>query len=166
MRFDRNIITEADAAQVRPSGMGTPRILEFKGPSAPEFMPSAVPVPSADDYLTKLLKYLPLEVLGVYLFLTTLIKQNVDGASALATWLLWLLVFTVIVTCLYDYYVLHVKRVVQIMMSGVGIVIYVLASGDWFATTSWYHPWYGTAALPLYGLMIQFIKLGPLPDNN
>lgn len=165
MKLDRNIITEADAVQLR--SRAAPRAIEkIEGLSTLSVGPATVPVPSADDYLTKLLKYLPLEVLGVYLFLTTLIKQNVDGASGLATWLLYLLVFTVIVTCLYDYYVLHVKRAVQIMMSGVGIVIYVLASGDWFATTSWYHPWYGTAALPIYGLMIQFIKLGPLPDNS
>ncbi len=160
MRFDRNIITEADATRLRASAV--PRTMKnIEGLSAP-----TVSVPSADDYLTKLLKYLPLEVLGAYLFLTTLIKQNVVGTSTLAAWLLSLLVFTVIVTCLYDYYVLHIKRAIQIMMSGVGIVIYVFASGDWFATTSWYHPWYGTAVLPIYGLMIQFIKLEPLPDNS
>ena len=165
MRFDRNIITEADAARRRPSA-APQKTEKIEGLHTLMVGPSAVSIPSADDYLTKLLKYLPLEVLGVYLFLATLIKQNVVGASALATWLLWLLVLTVIVTCLYDYFVLHVKRAVQIFMSGVGIVIYVLASGDWFATTNWYHPWYGTAVLPIYGLMIQFVKLGPLPDNS
>jgi len=144
MKFDRNIVTEVDTARFRST---------------------ATPVPSADDYLTKLLKYVPLEVLGIYLFLATLIKQNV-GVSGFSSWLLGLLVFTVIVTCLYDYFVLGVKRSVQIVMSAVGIGVYVLASGDWFATTSWYHPWYGTAFLPIYGLLIQFIKLGPLPENS
>ncbi len=145
MNFDRNIITEADTVRLRAV---------------------SAPMPSADDYLTKLLKYLPLEVLGVYLFLATLIKQNVTGRSELDAWLLGLLVFAVIVTCLYDFFVLRVKRAIQIIMSGIGIAVYVLASGDWFATTSWYHPWYGTAALPIYALLIQFIKLAPLPYKS
>lgn len=165
MGFDRNIVTEKDAVRLR--SQAAPRAMEkIEGLSTLSVGSSTVPVPSADDYLTKLLKYLPLEVLGVYLFLATLIKQNVTGTSALAAWLLGLLVFAVIVTCLYDYLVLHVKRAVQIIMSGIGIAVYVLASGDWFATTGWYHPWYGTAALPIYALLIQFIKLAPLPDNS
>lgn len=165
MKFDRNIITEADAAQLR--SRAAKRVMEKTGGlSTLEVEPPAVSVPSADDYLTKLLKYFPLEVLGVYLFLATLIRQNVTGKSELDAWLLGLLVFTVIVTCLYDFVVLHVKRAIQIIMSGIGIAVYVLASGDWFATTSWYHPWYGTAALPIYALLIQFIKLAPLPDKS
>lgn len=165
MKFDRNIITEADAARL--SSSAAKRMVEkTKGPSILGVEPSKPPVFSSDDYLLMLLKYLPLEILGAYLFLATLIKENVDSASALATWLLSLLVFTVIVACLYDYFVLRVERVLQILMSGVGIVIYVLASGDWFATRSWYHPWYGSAALPIYGLMIKFMKLPSLPENS
>jgi len=165
MKFDRNIVTEKDAEKFRAVS-APPAITKGMGLYSLEVETTTAPMPSADDYLTKLLKYLPLEVLGVYLFLATLVKQNVTGASSLARWLLGLLVFTVVVTCLYDYFVLNVKRAVQIVMSGIGIAVYVLASGDWFATTNWYHPWYGTAALPIYALLIQFIKLGPLPNNS
>lgn len=165
MKFDRNIITENDTVRTG-SAAAPPLLTKDSGLYSLEVESGALDVPSADDYLTKLLKYLPLEVLGVYLFLATLVKQNVKGNSALASWLLGLLIFTVVVTCLYDYFVLNVKRWIQIVMSGIGIAVYVLASGDWFATTNWYHPWYGTAALPIYALLIQFVKLGPLPDNS
>jgi len=166
MGFDRNIITKADAARL--SSSAAKRTMDkAKGLAVLDVGPAKVPVFSEDEYLVTLLKYLPLEVVGVYLLLTTQIKEHISPASsALATWLLCLLVLTVIVTCLYDYYVLHVERVVQILMSGIGIAVYVFATGDWFATTRWYHPWYGTMALPIYGLMIKFMKLPPLPDNS
>lgn len=166
MGFDRNIITKADAARL--SSSAAKRTMDkAKGLAVLEVGQGKAPAFSADEYIDLLLKYLPLEIVGMYLFIITQIKDHLrDTSSAFATWLLCLLVFTVIVACLYDYYVLRVERVTQIMMSGVGIVVYVFASGGWFDTTSWYQPWYGTLALPIYALMIKFMRLPPLPENS
>jgi hypothetical protein len=48
-------------------------------------------------------------------------------------------------------------------MSLIGLAIYVFAAGGWFATTSWYEPWYAAIALPFFGLIVAIIKLDPLP---
>jgi hypothetical protein len=54
----------------------------------------------------------------------------------------------------------------QIAVSIVGLAIYVFAVGGWFATTSWYHQWYASMALPVFALLVAIIKLKPLPTSS
>jgi hypothetical protein len=128
--------------------------------------PVSVPKPTADNYITKLLKYVPLEVLGFYLFVQGLIIDNVDDRHERAIWLGSLLVLILVLTAAYDKSVLSIKRVTQIVMSVVGLAIYIFAIGGWFATTTWYQAWYATIALAVFGLAVSFIKLPPLSTNN
>jgi hypothetical protein len=53
----------------------------------------------------------------------------------------------------------------QIAMSVVGITVYVFALGGWFATTTWYHQWYASIVVPVFGLVIAILKLPPLPAD-
>jgi hypothetical protein len=177
--FNRNIITDVDIQNLLAPDKGTPRTLDSAPPAAPAPAPSAAPaagaagaaggvkVPAADDYLTKLLKYVPIEVLGAYLFVEGLIATNVEeGSVELQKWLFWTLVAAIILTTIYARAALNVVRVSQIAMGGIGIAVYVFATGGWFATTSWYEDWFSGIALVLFAILVAVIKLPALPTEN
>lgn len=184
-RLNRNIITKADAghfmeaatADLMPKSLDTNPPAGFArahqvaavaapaGAEAAAAPPAGVTVPTEDDYLTKLLKYVPLEVLGAYLFMAGVIDSNVTKHDH-AWWLGGLLIGILILTIPYDVRVLGVVRPVQIAMSVIGLTIYIFSIGGWFATTSWYHVWYASIALPVFGLLVAILKLKPLPLNN
>jgi hypothetical protein len=133
--------------------------------SAAATAPGGVTVPSEDDYLTKVVKYIPPEVLAAYLFMAGVIDSNVTGRHDHAIWLGGLLVGILVLTIPYDLRVLKIVRWSQIAMSVLGIAVYVFAVGGWFATTTWYHQWYASIVVPLFGLVIAILKLPPLPED-
>lgn len=162
--FNRNVITTADAKRFRDATTAAELPKTFEAtPPAGVTDTDLVNIPTSDDYLTKLLKYVPLEVLGAYLFIAGVIESNVDGAGDQAWWLGGLLVGILVITIPYDIRVLNMVRPVQIVMSMIGLAVYVFAVGGWFATTTWYEPWHATLVLPLFGLSVAIIRLKPLP---
>jgi hypothetical protein len=124
--------------------------------------PGGVPIPTEDDYLTKLVKYVPIEVLGAYLFIQGTISSNVTDKGDLAAWLGYVLIGFGVLTALYTWRVLSVVRPVQIGVGVVGFGVYVFAIGGWFATTTWYHAWYAAIALPLFALFVAIIPVPAL----
>jgi hypothetical protein len=192
MGFNRNIIIQADVDRYMDPGRRNPKTLTASPPSgmvpalapahtaqagaapaggvvaaAPAAItaPGGVAVPSEDDYLTKVVKYIPPEVLAAYLFMAGVIDSNVTDKHDHAIWLGSLLVGVLVLTIPYDLRVLKIVRWSQIGMSVLGIVVYVFAVGGWFATTTWYHQWYASIVVPLFGLVIAILKLPPLPED-
>ena len=133
--------------------------------SAAATAPGGVAVPSEDDYLTKVVKYIPPEVLAAYLFMAGVIDSNVTGRHDHAIWLGGLFIGILVLTIPYDLRVLKIVRWSQIAMSVLGIAVYVFAVGGWFATTTWYHQWYASIVVPVFGLVIAILKLPPLPED-
>lgn len=187
-KFNRNIITQADANTLaaattpgalpkslaeRPPAGFTALVATATGGTAPTpataaagAAPGGITPPTEDDYLTKLLKYVPLEVVGAYLFLAGVIDSNVTQPHDHAWWLGGLLVGVLVLTIPYDIRVLGVVRAKQIAISVVGLAVYIFAVGGWFATTTWYHQWYASIALPIFGLGVAIVKLKPLPTGS
>jgi hypothetical protein len=183
MGFNRNIITRADITNLVTPGAPTPKTLGTDPPAgyvppagpgaaalaapapAPPAPAASVPIPTEDGYLTRLLKYVPVEVLGAYLFMSTIIDSNVTG-NLRAYWLGGLLAAVLLLTIPYDYLVLSVVRPEQIAMSVVGLAVYVFSIGGWFATTTWYHQWYASIAVALFALLVGIIKVRPLPETS
>jgi hypothetical protein len=192
MRFNRNIIIQADVDRLMDPGRRNPKTLTANPPSgfvpaltaaqgaqagpvpaggaaaAPAgagAAPGGVTVPSEDDYLTKVVKYIPVEVLAAYLFMAGVIDSNVTSKDDHAIWLGGLLIGILVLTIPYDLRVLNIVRWSQIAMSVVGIAVYVFAVGGWFATTTWYHQWYASIVVPVFGLVIAILKLPPLPED-
>lgn len=128
--------------------------------------PGGVPVPTGDDYLTKVVKYVPIEVLGAYLLIAGTIKSNVTAKHDLAAWLGYVLLGFGPLTLLYAWRVLKISRLTQLLMSVVAMGVYVFALGGWFATTTWYHAWYATIALPVFGLLIAIVPVPALPSQG
>jgi hypothetical protein len=166
--FNRNVITDADVATLNSATTPAevPKSLDVQPPAAATPPPGGVVVPTADDFLTKLVKYVPLEILGVYLFVEGAVESNVTEPGPLATWLGAVLVATLVIMIPYDIRVLNVVRPVQIAMSMVGMAVYVFAVGGWFATTTWYEAWYSSIVLPVFVLLVAIIRLKPLPPKG
>ncbi len=80
--FNRNIITKEDAANydraLTKHDAGMPRTLGDEPPAA---MPSNEPTAS-DEFLTQLIKFIPVEILAFYTLIASIISANTDdGAS-------------------------------------------------------------------------------------
>ena len=190
MGFNRNIIIQADVDRLMDPNGGNPRTLTASPPSgfiptltqagavpagaavagvaageggAGAAAPGGVTVPSADDYLTKLVKYIPVEVLAAYLFMAGVIDSNVTNKHDHAIWLGGLLVGILVLAIPYDLRILSVVRWQQIAVSIVGIAVYVFSLGGWFVTTTWYHQWYASIVVPIFLLVIAILRLPALP---
>jgi hypothetical protein len=169
--LNRNIITKADIDQMSAAETAgdVPKTLDTKPPaSVPQAAaaPGGVVAPTEDDYITKLLKYIPIEILGAYLFMQTVVNSNVHTRHAHAVWLLCLLIGAGILTFAYDRWVLSILRVTQRLMSVLAFAVYVFAMGGWFATTGWYHQWYGSIAVPTFVVLVGIIPVKPLPTRG
>ena len=189
MRFNRNIIIQADIERLKDPSRSNPKTLAASPPSgfvrtlapapavpaaavvgggagdagAAAEAPGGVTIPSADDYLTKLVKYVPVEILAAYLFMAGVIDSNVTIKHDHAIWLGGLLIGVLVLSVPYDMQVLSVVRWQQIAVSTAGIAVYVFALGGWFATTTWYHQWYASIVVPVFMLVIAIFRLPPLP---
>jgi hypothetical protein len=160
MRFNRNIIIGADVDRLTDPGSTDPKTLTAQPARG------GIAISSEDDYLTKVVKYVPVEVLAAYLFMAGVINSNVTGRHDRAMWLGGLLIGTLVLTIPYGLRVLNIVRWQQVAISVVGIAVYVFALGGWFATTTWYHQWYASIVVPVFGLLIAVLKLPALPASS
>jgi hypothetical protein len=169
--MNRNIITKADIDQMSAATTpgDLPKTLDTKPPasSTPQAAaaPGGAPAATEDDYITKLLKYIPVEILGAYLFMQSVIDSNVTTSHAHAVWLLCLLIGAGIFTFAYDRWVLSIIRMTQLLMSVLAFAVYVFAMGGWFSTTGWYHQWYASIAVPTFVVLVGILPVKPLPTS-
>jgi hypothetical protein len=155
-------VQPADDAHLAGSGVAARLAVAAGAPTGP----GGVPIPTSDDYLTKLLKYVPVEVVGAYLAINGTIISNVTNKHDLAQWLGYTLIAFAPLVALYTWRVLNVVRLTQIVMSVIGLGVYVFALGGWFATTTWYHAWYATVVLPIFALVVAIIPVSALPPDK
>ncbi len=109
-----------------------------------------------DDYLTKLIKYIPSEIIALYITLfgiATTAKTEIP--FELITWLIFLI--GVIGTLLYLWRIAKVTNWLQLSISTISFVIWAFALGGPFANLSWYHPVYGALILPVYTFFIPIV---------
>ncbi|MCE3555569.1 hypothetical protein LWC33_29510 [Pseudonocardia sp. RS11V-5] len=153
--MQRNIITPADVRRARPG------VTRGTGPVAP---PPVAP-PAADDYWSKFIKYVPVEMVSAYLILQGLVQSAYPAGSTARSWGLGLLlVLGTVASYFFSRRVLAVQRAQQAGMSALAFVIWCFAIGGWFATTNWYAGWMGTAAVVVFAVLVQILRLDPLPN--
>lgn len=103
----------------------------------------------ADDYSTRLLKYIPAEVVAVYVFVEGLVKQSSDTSSIQT--LLWIVFVAIFfMTPLYLWRVQKVQKWIQLVVSTIAFAVWVFSLGGPFAVLAWYKPIYGAVLLPLF----------------
>ena len=147
--MNRNILVEEDFPElVLESGSDDPRL------------------PSPDGYLGRLLKYIPVEIIGSYLIISGLLESAYASTTTARRVSLGLFfILGVIVSYAYAKRVLHVVRATQLAMTSLAFAVWVFATGGAFATLTWWHPWMGTIAIVMFGVLARIVGLGPLPEE-
>jgi hypothetical protein len=141
----RQIITQKDLAETksvatRGTETGTEVLTEKK-----------------DTFTDRLLKYIPAEVVAVYVFVEGIIRQSATPEQQ--NTIFWT-VFIILWVCtpLYLWRVQHVTKVIQLIVSFLAFFVWVFALGGPFVSFGWYNPIYGAVLLPLYTFLIPIIE--------
>lgn len=137
------------------------RVVTSKAAPTVAAMSAAPGTPAAaapsDTYVTKLIKYIPSEIVAVYIFIEGIL--NSMNAAGLLQWIIF--AFLLILTPIYMWRVTHDKTQPpawgQIIISFFSFAIWVFAMGGPFTTLSWYNPLYGSILVALYTLVIPII---------
>ena len=161
MSFNRNIITRQDAANFDLARQGAPMPATLDA-DQPAPTPGDKPTQS-DDFLTQLVKFIPVEILGFYTLVGSIVAANTEDDPARGWWLLALLACSVALAPLYTWRIGNVVRPGQNVAGAVALAVYVFATGGWFATLGWYEPWYGAIAVALAVMLLALFNLKPLP---
>lgn len=115
-------------------------------------------IPNQDDYQSRLLKYIPTEVVALYLTLDNILKSAAVNQQPDQT-LLWIIfLLLVIFTPIYLWRVTKVRKTVQLIISTVAFVIWVFALGGVFENLPWYQHYYGALLLPTFTFLVPIIE--------
>lgn len=122
--------------------------------------------PKIDDYFSKMLKYIPTEIVGGWIAITGLIKSANGIPTNTILWIL-LIIFTVM-TAAYILQQTHEPKkppaVKQTTISSIAFIVWVFALGEPFNSLPFYNPIYGSILLIVYNLTIPLIN--PIENKN
>jgi hypothetical protein len=124
----------------------------------------AVPAGTPDGYSTRVLKYIPAEVVAVYIGIQGAINAaDPAGANAVLLWLTCGILL--VLTPVYLWRVTHVTKALQLVISTIAFAVWVFSLGGPFAYFPWYQPVYGAVLLPLFTFAMGIIipKSSPTP---
>jgi hypothetical protein len=187
--MNRNIITESNAERYRAT---VPVVVESDsapgeepdpflfggskgGREAGKTIPSGKPKPKAvalpappppDRWYERLLKYIPVESIGLYLAVEGIVKSASLSRNELRVYLGLTLLVTLLFTWLYLLRVAGVELISQLIISCIALIVWVFALGGVFATFSYYKPWQGTVALVVAAAFLGFVKPPELEKNE
>lgn len=108
-----------------------------------------------DSYTERLMKYIPAEVIALYLTLDALIRSSPQFPASLY-WAVFLFCF--VATYLYLWRIEKVRKQVQLHISGSAFIVWVFAIGGPFAHLSWYNPIYAGILLPIFTFLVALIE--------
>jgi hypothetical protein len=151
----RNIVNPGEvagaAAPSVPKG-GRKRGASAPVPEAPAPAPAAAP--AADSYNDRVLKYIPAEVVTLYLSVDGLVraKQN----SPVLSW--GLFAFGLVATILYLKFSAGVTKPLQLIVSAVAFCVWAISIGSPSTYIAGYDAIYGAIALPLFTFLAGMIK--------
>lgn len=117
--------------------------------------------PEPDDFWNRLMKGIPLAVIGGYLATTDILNSVTDDGSQRAREIVFWLVFLffTIMTPLFARRILKVKRRRQLALSTAAFVIWAFALGGPFDISfDWWAPWMGGIAVICSALMLMVIE--------
>ncbi len=108
-----------------------------------------------DDYTSRLMKYVPAEIVALFITLDTLARSSTK-VPQLVHW--GILIFGIVGTYLYLWRVAKVRKPLQLHISAIAFCVWVFAIGGPFSSLSWYDPIYGGLLLPAYTFIIAVIE--------
>lgn len=119
-------------------------------------------VNQSDDYLSRVLKYIPSEIVMAYIAIEGVLRTSYNPAVWAERQMLLKLSLGVaatltIITPFWLYRVMRVRRGTQILLSTLSVPVWLFAMGGPFALLDWYEPAFGAIVLPLYTLIVPII---------
>jgi hypothetical protein len=157
-KHDLELIRETVSGSVRDDKIGAADDSPFLQQRVhlkitPESTP--LPLPETDKYTSRLLKYIPAEVIALYITLDAMIRSS-DQIQAGVYWAVFL--FGILGTYLYLWRVQKVNKQNQLLISVVAYCVWVFALGGPFVLLNWYEPIYGGLLLPIFTFLIPIIE--------
>ncbi len=118
---------------------------------------------TADDYMSRVLNNIPSEIVMAYIaidgVLRTSYNPNVWTDRETLRMLLWITLGTLtILTPLWLWRVMRVRRTSQLFISTLSVPVWLFALGGPFSLLDWYEPAFGAIVLPLYTLIVPIIS--------
>jgi hypothetical protein len=110
----------------------------------------------ADKYKNRLLKYIPAEVVALYLALLGILDASDRGGNAVLQWVIF--VFCLVGTYLYLRRVGGVSKQTQLVLSTVAFAVWAFSLGGPFGLYGWYEPLYGALLLPMFTFAIPIVQ--------
>jgi hypothetical protein len=119
--------------------------------------PAAPAEGGADRYQDRLIKYIPADVIAVYLAIAGILKT---ATAHVPIHVLQWVVFLILVpgTWLYLWRVAKVSKWQQIVISVIAYVVWVFSLGGPFTQFAWYDAVYGAILLPLYTFLVPIFE--------
>lgn len=154
---NRNIITKQDLLK-------TEALLK-SGDINAKAMADKIALPTADDYIDRLMKFVPVEIVGLYTIIEVNLKSLFEG-QYFGPWLLGLLIFGLIATFFYVRFYLKIVRWTQILITELGFTVWVFTIGGWFDTLNFWKAEWGIIAAVIYLFIVKVIKLEPIQING
>jgi hypothetical protein len=154
MTMARQIITSRDIRRDVPTSGPEPEFSPISdAPPSDDAIP-AVP----DDYIGRLLKYVPTEVVALYVTLTGMVAsgRSDDNPRTALYWSIFALLL--IGTPIYLARVEGVAKKQQLLVSTVAFFVWVFALGGPFETMAAYDPLYGALLLPVFTFTIPIFE--------
>jgi hypothetical protein len=112
----------------------------------------------SDDYSSRLVKYIPSEVIALYITLGTIIDSaNSQSKIGLSV---FVLILGLLATPLYLWRIQKVNKLRQLAISTGAYVVWVIAikTPPFLANAGWYEPQYAALLLPLYTFAAALIE--------
>jgi hypothetical protein len=134
----RQVVTKSDVQRAR-----------LRAASAGGVAGGREEVPNLDRYTDRLLKYIPVEVVAVYLAVQNVLLTTDDVSDVAGLfWVVFLILL--VLTPLYLWRIQTVDKWQQLTISTVSFAVWVFSLGGPFVYLAWYKPVYAAVLLPIY----------------
>jgi hypothetical protein len=155
----RQIVTKHDVARVQGELQELARIRQQLGAVAGA-APAVDTTITEDKYKDRLLKYIPADVIAIYLTLHGFVPTLPPTAPRKTIyWIIFGLVLAISIP--WQRKVLNIGKWTQVWIGTGAFLVWAISVGDPFTTDnfSWYYPAYGSMILALYTFLIPMLEI-------
>lgn len=118
-------------------------------------------VNQSDSYFSRVLKYIPSEIVMVFISVEGVLRTAFANNQERLTLSLWILAgLLTLLTPLWLWRVMRVKRFNHLLLSTIALPIWMFAIGGPFTSFDWYSQSLGAIALPLFTLLVPIFVGG------
>jgi len=134
--MSREVVTKQDLAKVKAEAAGEPE---------------------ADQFKDRLMKYIPGEIVSLFILLDGLARNAPEGVSkGVIGWVVF--VVLLVGTWFYLRRIQKVTKWQQLLISTAAFAVWVFYLGGPFDSFSWYNQFYGNLLLPVYTFGIALVE--------